>query len=110
MKLVPLSDGKYEARLKGPNITPGYWRDAKLTADAFDDEGFYKLGDALRFDDPARPEKGLLFEGRIAEDFKLATGTWVERRAAARRVHRALRALCARRRDRGRGPRSSSPR
>jgi feruloyl-CoA synthase len=77
VKLLPIAEGKYEARLKGPSITPGYWREPKLTADAFDDEGFYKLGDALRFDDPARPEKGLLFEGRIAEDFKLATGTWV---------------------------------
>jgi feruloyl-CoA synthase len=76
VKLVPL-DGKYEARLRGPNITPGYWREPELTAAAFDDEGFYKLGDALKFDDPARPEKGLLFDGRIAEDFKLATGTWV---------------------------------
>ena len=76
VKLVPL-DGKYEVRLKGPNITPGYWREPKLTADAYDEDGFYKLGDALRFDDPAKPEKGLLFEGRIAEDFKLATGTWV---------------------------------
>jgi feruloyl-CoA synthase len=77
VKLVPLTDGKYEARLKGPSITPGYWREPRLTAEAFDGEGFYKLGDALRFDDPARPEKGLLFDGRIAEDFKLATGTWV---------------------------------
>jgi feruloyl-CoA synthase len=77
VKLVPLAEGKYEARLKGPSITPGYWREPQLTAEAFDEEGFYKLGDALRFDDPARPEKGLLFEGRIAEDFKLATGTWV---------------------------------
>jgi len=77
VKLVPLAEGKYEARLKGPSITPGYWREPKLTAEAFDEDGFYKLGDALRFDDPARPEKGLLFEGRIAEDFKLATGTWV---------------------------------
>ncbi len=76
VKLVPL-DGKYEARLKGPNITPGYWREPKLTAEAYDEEGFYRLGDALKFDDPAKPEKGLLFEGRIAEDFKLATGTWV---------------------------------
>jgi feruloyl-CoA synthase len=76
VKLVPI-DGKYEARLRGPNITPGYWREPKLTADAFDAEGFYKLGDALKFDDPARPAKGLLFDGRIAEDFKLATGTWV---------------------------------
>ncbi len=76
VKLVPL-DGKYEARLRGPNITPGYWREPTLTAEAFDQEGFYKLGDALKFDNPARPEKGLLFDGRIAEDFKLATGTWV---------------------------------
>jgi feruloyl-CoA synthase len=76
VKLVPL-DGKYEARLQGPSITPGYWREPTLTADAYDEEGFYKLGDALKFDDAARPEKGLLFEGRIAEDFKLATGTWV---------------------------------
>jgi feruloyl-CoA synthase len=77
VKLVPLADAKYEARLRGPNITPGYWREPKLTAEAFDEDGFYRLGDALRFDDPARPEKGLLFEGRIAEDFKLASGTWV---------------------------------
>lgn len=76
VKLIPRED-KYEARLKGPSITPGYWREPKLTADAYDEDGFYKLGDALRFDDPANPEKGLLFEGRIAEDFKLATGTWV---------------------------------
>ena len=76
VKLVPL-DGKYEARLRGPNITPGYWREPKLTTEAYDEEGFYRLGDALKFDDPAQPEKGLLFEGRIAEDFKLATGTWV---------------------------------
>jgi feruloyl-CoA synthase len=77
VKLVPLSEGKYEVRLNGPSITPGYWREPKLTADAYDEEGFYRLGDAMRFDDPAVPEKGLLFEGRIAEDFKLATGTWV---------------------------------
>jgi feruloyl-CoA synthase len=77
VKLVPLTDDKYEARLRGPSIMPGYWREPKLTAEAFDGEGFYKLGDALRFADLAAPEKGLLFEGRIAEDFKLATGTWV---------------------------------
>jgi len=76
LKLVP-QDGKFEARLKGANITPGYWRAAALTAAAFDDEGFYKLGDALKFADPADPTKGLIFDGRIAEDFKLATGTWV---------------------------------
>jgi feruloyl-CoA synthase len=76
LKLIP-RDGKFEARLKGPNITPGYWRAPALTAAAFDDEGFYKLGDALKFADSADPAKGLLFDGRIAEDFKLATGTWV---------------------------------
>jgi feruloyl-CoA synthase len=80
VKLVPMQGndaGKFEARLRGPSITPGYWRDAALTAAAFDDEGFYRLGDAFRFHDPAVPARGLLFEGRIAEDFKLATGTWV---------------------------------
>src|SRR5688500_18921955 len=76
MLLVPLA-GKYEARLKGPNITPGYWRQPELTAAAFDQDGFYRLGDAFQFADPADPQKGLLFRGRIAEDFKLATGTWV---------------------------------
>ena len=76
LKLVP-GEGKLEARLKGANITPGYWRAPELTAAAFDDEGFYKLGDALKFEDPADPAKGLIFDGRLAEDFKLATGTWV---------------------------------
>ena len=76
LKLVP-REGKLEARLKGANITPGYWRAPALTAEAFDEEGFYKIGDALKFADPADPAKGLLFDGRLAEDFKLATGTWV---------------------------------
>ncbi|WP_244670582.1 feruloyl-CoA synthase [Rhodoplanes elegans] len=76
MKLVP-SAGKLEARIKSPSITPGYWRRPDLTATAFDEEGFYRLGDAVRFADPDDPEKGFLFDGRIAEDFKLATGTWV---------------------------------
>jgi feruloyl-CoA synthase len=76
LKLVP-NGGKLEARLRGPNITPGYWREQDLTAKAFDEEGYYKLGDALAFEDPAEPGKGLVFDGRIAEDFKLATGTWV---------------------------------
>jgi feruloyl-CoA synthase len=76
LKLVP-NEGKLEARVKGPNITPGYWRQPELTAKAFDAEGYYCLGDAVKFEDPADPTKGLLFDGRIAEDFKLATGTWV---------------------------------
>jgi feruloyl-CoA synthase len=69
--------GKYEARLKGPNITPGYWRQPELTAAAFDEEGYYRLGDAFVLADEEKPQEGLLFRGRIAEDFKLATGTWV---------------------------------
>jgi len=76
IKLVP-RDGKLEIRFKGANITPGYYKAPQLTADAFDDEGFYKIGDAVKFADPADPAKGLLFDGRLAEDFKLATGTWV---------------------------------
>jgi feruloyl-CoA synthase len=75
IKLVPVED-KFEARVKGPHITPGYWRQPELTAAAFDEQGYYRLGDtfALEGDDPAR---GLLFRGRLAEDFKLSTGTWV---------------------------------
>ena len=76
LKLVP-SEGKLEARLRGPNIMPGYWRQRDLTAQAFDEEGFYKLGDALKFEDPGDARAGLLFDGRVAEDFKLTTGTWV---------------------------------
>ncbi len=76
LKLVP-NDGKLEARLRGPHITPGYWRQEQLTREAFDEEGFYKIGDALKFADPDDPGKGLLFDGRIAEDYKLSTGTWV---------------------------------
>jgi feruloyl-CoA synthase len=76
LKLVP-NEGKLEVRVKGPNITPGYWRQPELTAKAFDAEGYYCLGDAVRFEDPDDPREGLLFDGRIAEDFKLDTGTWV---------------------------------
>jgi feruloyl-CoA synthase len=76
LKLVP-NGGKLEVRVKGPNITPGYWRQPELTAKSFDEEGFYKLGDAVKFEDPNDPGAGLLFDGRVAEDFKLSTGTWV---------------------------------
>jgi feruloyl-CoA synthase len=76
LKLVPSGD-KLEARFKGPHITPGYWRQPDLTEKAFDEEGFYKIGDALKFEDENNPLQGLLFDGRIAEDFKLGTGTWV---------------------------------
>jgi feruloyl-CoA synthase len=76
LKLAPVGD-KLELRVRGPHVTPGYWRRPELTAAAFDEEGYYRLGDAVKFIDPARPERGLLFDGRIAEDFKLSTGTWV---------------------------------
>lgn len=76
MKLVP-NAGKLEVRLKGPLITPGYWRQPGLTKAAFDEDGYYLLGDAFRFADEKDPEKGFFFDGRVAEDFKLATGTWV---------------------------------
>jgi feruloyl-CoA synthase len=76
LKLAPV-DGKLEARLRGPAITPGYWRDPEANAKAFDEEGYYRLGDALQWIDEADPDKGFRFDGRIAEDFKLSTGTWV---------------------------------
>jgi feruloyl-CoA synthase len=76
LKLVPAGE-KLEIRLKGPNITPGYHRNPDATAAAFDDEGFYCTGDAVRPVNPADPDEGLVFDGRIAEDFKLVTGTWV---------------------------------
>jgi feruloyl-CoA synthase len=68
---------KWEARVRGPQVTPGYWNAPELTAAAFDEHGFYRIGDALRLFDEARPELGLEFDGRVAEDFKLSSGTWV---------------------------------
>jgi feruloyl-CoA synthase len=76
LKLVPTA-GKLEIRVRGPNVTPGYWKRADLTAAAFDEDGFYKPGDAVRLADPADIAKGFVFDGRLAEDFKLTTGTWV---------------------------------
>ncbi|MBN9531667.1 MAG: feruloyl-CoA synthase [Alphaproteobacteria bacterium] len=76
LKLAPVGH-KLEARVRGPSITPGYWRQDDLTAKAFDEEGFYRFGDALRFVDETDVMQGFEFDGRIAEDFKLSTGTWV---------------------------------
>lgn len=76
VKLVP-SGSKLEVRVKGDCITPGYYKNPEKTAEAFDEEGFYRLGDAAKFVDENRPEEGLVFDGRVAEDFKLSTGTWV---------------------------------
>ena len=76
VKLVPDGD-KMEARYKAPNVTKGYWRNDEATKNAFDEDGYYKTGDAVKFLDENKPDKGLVFDGRIAEDFKLSTGTWV---------------------------------
>jgi len=76
IKLVP-GGGKLEVRVKGPNVTPGYFKQPEATAQAFDEEGFYRIGDAVRFADPDNPNAGLMFDGRVSEDFKLTTATWV---------------------------------
>jgi feruloyl-CoA synthase len=84
LKLVPEEDGRYEVRAKGPNIMPGYYNDPQKTAEAFDDEGYFVTGDAMVFVDPDNMNAGMRFDGRISEDFKLLTGTWV--RATALRM------------------------
>ena len=76
IKLQPLG-GRTELRVLGPNVTPGYWRQPEATSAAFDEDGFYCIGDAGKLIDPNRPELGIIFDGRIAENFKLASGTWV---------------------------------
>lgn len=76
LKLVPSGD-KLEVRVRGPNVTPGYWKAPEQTKKAFDADGFYLMGDAMAFADPKYPERGLFFDGRVSEDFKLTSGTWV---------------------------------
>jgi feruloyl-CoA synthase len=76
LKMTP-NGGKFELRVKGPNVMPGYLNRPELTAAAFDEDGFYKIGDAGAFADPNDPAKGIVFNGRVAEDFKLSSGTWV---------------------------------
>jgi len=76
LKLTP-NEGKLEIKVKGPNVTPGYWKQPELTKRAFDEEGYYRIGDAVRFQDIEKPEKGIIFDGRVAENFKLSSGTWV---------------------------------
>jgi feruloyl-CoA synthase len=76
LKLVPVEE-KFEARLRGPSITPGFWRRPELTSAAFDEENYYRLGDAIKFADPQDPLKGFVFDGRLNEDFKMSSGTWV---------------------------------
>ena len=84
LKLVPEEDGRYEVRAKGPNIMPGYYNDPQKTAEAFDGEGYFVTGDAMVFVNPDNMNAGMRFDGRISEDFKLLTGTWV--RATALRM------------------------
>jgi feruloyl-CoA synthase len=78
IKLIPDAEMRCELRIKGPNIMPGYFHDAAKTREAFDDEGFLITNDAVRFVDNAAPNRGLVFDGRVSEDFKLLTGTWVQ--------------------------------
>jgi feruloyl-CoA synthase len=92
LKLVPRG-AKYEALLRGPSVTPGYWRQPELTCAAFDEEGYFRSGDALAWVDPSRVEAGLAFDGRLAEDFKLSTGTWVSTGALRARLIGAARPL-----------------
>jgi feruloyl-CoA synthase len=79
MKFIPdeTDPDRYEARVRGPNIMTGYYKNPEKTAEAFDEEGFFITGDAMRFVDPAKPELGLKFDSRLSEEFKLVTGTWV---------------------------------
>ena len=103
-KLVP-NNGKLEVRAKGPNVTPGYWRQPELTAAAFDEEGFYKFGDALKPADPERFQRRLRFRWPHRRGFQARQRHLGQRRSAARAVCRGLRAAGARRRDRRHQPR-----
>ena len=76
LKLVP-NESKLEIRVKGPSVMQGYLDEPELTKQAFDDEGYYRIGDAVRFAEDGNPASGLVFDGRVAEDFKLNSGTWV---------------------------------
>ena len=76
VKLVP-HDGRYELRVRGANVTPGYWRDGKVDRSVFDEEGFMVTGDAVSLAKPDMIAAGLRFEGRLSENFKLQSGTWV---------------------------------
>lgn len=77
-RLIQQGDDRFEIRIKGPNVTPGYHSQPEKTADSFDEDGYFITGDAMRFVDIDKPEKGLRFDGRLGEDFKLMSGTWVQ--------------------------------
>ena len=77
-RLLPVDENRYELRVRGPNVMDGYFEEPEKNAETFDEEGFMKTGDAVRFANPATPEKGLRFDGRIGEDFKLLSAVWVQ--------------------------------
>lgn len=89
-RLVPLEDDRFEIRLRGPNVMAGYFDNAEATADAFDDDGCFRTGDAARFHDPDDPEQGLAYAGRLVEEFKLSSGTWVRSGAVRAELIAAL--------------------
>ena len=86
VKLIPDDEMRCEIRVKGPNVMTGYFEDPERTRAAFDDEGFFITGDAVRFVDPEDTARGLVFDGRVSEDFKLETGTWVQAGALRMKV------------------------
>jgi feruloyl-CoA synthase len=90
LKLVPTTDDRMEMRIKGPHILPAYYRAPELTAAAFDEEGYFRTGDAVRWVDPEQPIEGLEYAGRLAEDFKLLSGTWVQASLVRRDLVAAL--------------------
>ena len=94
MKLIPVGD-KFEMRVKGPQMARGYYHDEAKTAEAFDEEGYFRTGDAVRWADPSEPTRGLLFAGRVAEDFKLSNGTWVHTGSLRTRALSAMSPLIA---------------
>ncbi len=93
-RLLPVGDNRYELRVRGPNVMDGYFEEPEKNSETFDEEGFMKTGDAVRFANPAAPEKGLRFDGRIGEDFKLLSAVWYRQHGSACTSCRRLQALC----------------